>query len=196
MTSAVITCGALLLLAALQWTIIDHITPFLFFPLLALVGLLFLCSTLFSVFMWFRQRRQGLSTARAFGLHMLTLLALLLVPFTNIELWVNFHTKQTDREAVVREIESGKLKPNVAHNPSLVALGDGRKLSAGGNDVIVATTQGRTYVLFYTYRGLLNNYAGFLYVPEGGKPEEFERIGERTTQLIRFADRWYFTSGH
>lgn len=199
MISASIICSTLFLLLAFQWAIIDHITPFLYFPLLVLAGSLFLGSALFAVFTWFRHRGHGLVAGRSFGLHVLTLVAVIFIPFTDIALWLDFHTKQADREAVVRAIESGELRPNVAHNPSLIALGDGQRLSAGGNEVVVERSEGKTYVLFFTFRGLLNNYAGFLHVPKGGDPGRFHSIdvasSDRNAQLMRLADRWYFVSG-
>lgn len=200
MTLAAITCSTLFLIVAWQWAIIDRITPFLYIPLLALAGLVFASSALFAGFMWFRRRAQGLRAGRPFGLHALTLVAILLIPFTDIAIWLDFHTKQARREAVVRDIETGKLQPNVAHNRGLIALGDdASRLSAGGNEVLVERSQGRTYVLFFTFRGVLNNYAGFLHVPAGGEPGHFARIvepdGDRTTQVVRFSDRWYFVSG-
>ena len=96
---------------------------------------------------------------------------------------------------IVRQVENGVLRPNVGHNPNLIALGSGAALvSKGGNEIIVEIHDGARYVFFFTYRGILDNYLGFLFVPAGGDPRRFSDLGEPSTQLIRRDEHWYFAA--
>lgn len=196
MPIATFVCVILLLLTALEWTIIDRITPFLYLPLVGLAWLSFAASALVLMVRWYRRRSEGLKAGKPLLLHSVTLVILILVPFTNIELWLDFHTKKADRETVIQEIQTGKLAPNVSHNNRLISLGASKRLSAGGNQVIVETRDGKTYVFFFTYRGILDNYSGFLFVPQGASPDSFGPHTERTAQLIKFSENWYFMSRH
>ena len=68
-------------------------------------------------------------------------------------------------------------------------------VSKGGNEVIIERGEEGLYVFYFTYRGVLDNYAGFLLVPEGGDPRRYSDIehgGAR--QVQRFGGRWYFVS--
>ena len=65
----------------------------------------------------------------------------------------------------------------------------------GGNEVVVESHDGANYVFFFTFRGILDNYSGFLYVPEGGKASRFSDLSEQdSTQIKHLENNWYFTS--
>ena len=90
--------------------------------------------------------------------------------------------------------ESGTLRPNVAHNGSLIALGrSGPNVSAGGNEMMVETRADKPWVLFFTFRGI-NHYSGFLHVPDGGDPDTFADLSERRHQIVPHAPGWYFVA--
>jgi hypothetical protein len=196
MTFTIVTCSILVLLSAFEWTLIDWLTPFLFFPLIFAAWLAFGTSVLINAVQWFRRRKEGTKPGVPLLVCAGTLATVLFVPFTNIWLWVDFHMKVTEREAVVQKIYSGHLQPNVPHNKRLIALGKGSKLSMGGNEVMVDVQDGKTYVLFFTYRGIMDSYSGFLFVPKGGSPSTFSEMNDRGAQLTKFSDTWYYASHH
>ena len=49
-------------------------------------------------------------------------------------------------------------------------------------------------MFFFTYRGILDNYSGFLFVHSGGDPRRFADLGEPTTDIIQQEDHWYFAA--
>lgn len=62
---------------------------------------------------------------------------------------------------------------------------------------MVEEHDGLQYVFFFTFRGILDNYSGFLFVPEGGDPTRFRDLNEpESTQLARYASHWYFAGNH
>ena len=83
-------------------------------------------------------------------------------------------------------------------NFPLIALGsEYANISKGGNEVMLQEIEGENYVMFYTFRGILDNYSGFLYVPLGGDPRNFLDLNEQdTTQIIQYSDNWYYASHH
>ena len=105
---------------------------------------------------------------------------------------------ESQRQEVVEKVYSGELVPNVRHNSSLIALGaEYSKLSMGGNEIVVQDIDGLVYVFFFTYRGILDNYSGFLFVPDGGDPRNYSDLNEDdVTQIVKYADNWYWASHH
>ena len=58
-----------------------------------------------------------------FLIYALTLAILIYAPLHKIALQQNFDWHRDDRERIVARVEAGELKPNVANNKSLIALG-------------------------------------------------------------------------
>ena len=100
------------------------------------------------------------------------------------------------RERVVAKVLNGELQPNVKYNASLINLNAGYSgLSRGGNDIVVEDHEGLTYVFFFTFRGVLDNYSGYLYVPKGGSPEMYGDLDESEfTQIKHIESNWYLVS--
>ena len=117
-----------------------------------------------------------------------------LVPFTNIWLEVNFRFYRNAREEVVRRVKSGELVPNAENRPDVIMLGPEQPLlSAGGNCVIVEQHEDTTYILFFTFLGILDNYSGFLHVSDGGDPSGYSDFSEYTESGMKsMGDGWYF----
>lgn len=186
---------ALLLLEMFQWDVIDWVMPFVMAPLFGILWLIVAIAVLASLVSAHRHRREGWSALTSFAGLLIAVLAALFVPFTDIWLSANFHLKKASREKVVAEVASGALVPNVSYNAKLIALPRGADVSKGGDMIVVEGPPKEAYVFFFTYRGILDNYSGFLWVPNGRKPEQFSDAGEEGTQIESFGGNWYFV-GH
>jgi hypothetical protein len=186
---------ALLLVMMFQWDIVDAVTPFLLGPLLASLWVLVALTMIWSLGYAYRYRREGSFVLVPLMISATTLLAAWFVPFTDLWLYANFHLKKAQRELVVAQVTNGELVPNVSHNPKLIALRSGVGVSKGGDEIIVEGLPNEPYVFFFTYRGVLDNYSGFLWVPKGGRPEQFGDAAETGTQIESLGDNWYFV-GH
>ena len=195
LTLSVTTSAALLLVLMFEWNIVDAITPFLVLPLLALVWLSILVSLVWALAHGYRQRRDGFAAFVPLFVSVCAIVAAVSVPFTEIWLYANFHVDKDARERVVSEIRSGKLKPNVSHNGYLIALPLGHHVSMGGNEIMVQGAPERPFVFFFTYRGILDNYSGFLWVPSGQNPQQFLDAAEPGTEIVSYGGNWYFI-GH
>jgi hypothetical protein len=186
--SALVVWGVL----AFQWNIIDAVTVFLAAPLLGMVWLLAIASVVVTLVHAILRRKDGVSALAPMLVSTVALLGAWFVPFTELWLYANFHTKKAAREQVVARIKSGALAPNVDYNGKLIVLPRGSGLSIGGDEIVVEGTSRNPYVFFLTFRGILDNYSGFLWVPDGGQPEQFGDASEPHTQIKSFGDHWYF----
>lgn len=115
------------------------------------------------------------------------------VPFTNLWLAANYRWYRSARGEVVRQVQRGDLRPDVGSDSGVIALPPGSPyVSMGGNEIVIEVHDGQRYVFFFTYRGMLDNYSGFLFVPSGGDPRRFADLGEPTTDIIQQEEHWYF----
>jgi amino acid transporter len=184
-----------LIAATFNWTLIDCFPALIFLPghLIAAIAPLAVCA-IWALFEVFRLRRGGLVHAAPFLVCAVTVLLLFITPFTQIWLNGNFWWHRAERERIVWQVESGQLRPNVAHNGSLTALGgEQRNGSAGGNELMVETPASQPWVLFFTFRGI-NHYSGFLYVPGDGTPHAFMDLSDRRHQVVSYSKNWFFVA--
>ena len=192
---AIVTAVTLLLVQGFSWNVLDLLTPLLGLPLIGLVWLTSLLVAALLLILGVRRWRQGPGEALPVLVLVPAILVAWFAPLTNLWIEANFKLKRQDRERVVALIHEGQLRPNVAHNASLIALPSDSGLSTGGNEVVVERGRAGKFVFFFTFRGILDHYSGFLWVPEGSEAQQFTWAADSGTQIIRFADNWYFI-GH
>lgn len=188
--------GLLLLLSlGFQWNIADVLTPFLSLPLLAAVWALAVFGAIQACIHATCEWKKSTPTFAPFAISVSALLLALFVPFTDLWLTANFNLKRSAREQVVQRVISGDLTPNVEHNTHLIALPRGSGLSIGGDEIAIEGPHRNPYVFFCTFRGMLDNYSGFLWVPSGAEPEGYSDAGEQGTQIEHLDGNWFFI-GH
>jgi hypothetical protein len=190
-------CGAAsvlwVLVNALEWSLIDVLTPFLFPILYMGIGALFLVSGAWALVAVVWNRKLGYVAALPLVLWGLVAIGVWLTPFTRLWLKANYRWYRSDRQAIVRQVLAGTLRSDAKN---LVSLGPKAPyVSVGNNEIVVEEHEGKTYVFFYTFRGILDHAAGFLFVPNGGNPTSFSDFDEANkTRLERIEPEWYFAS--
>jgi hypothetical protein len=173
-----------------QWDLVDYVTPFLVGPLLlCLLGGL-LTPIIASVIHLIVNLKQRLSRAfQPLLVNLITLLLILFVPLTEIWLDLEFRLNWSGYNEVVQMVIEGTLEPD---DIGLVRLpAEYRHLSKGGGDIIVDSSDGTLSVFFFTFRGILDNYSGFMYRSNDTPPTGEYTIGD-WRQVIRKRPHWYF----
>lgn len=195
---AIVAALLIILFSAFSWSIIDRITVFLYFPLQAIVWSFFLIATIIGLFCLLKYKKIGITACSPLAISVISFLIVYFVPFTNLWVKADFFLYKKEREEIVKKVYDHELTSNVDYNPSLIALGDSYPLvSMGGNEIIVEQHSGLSYIFFFTFRGILDNYSGFLYVPDGGAASYFPDLDESdSTQIIHFGGNWYYASHH
>jgi hypothetical protein len=196
---SILASAVLLLLHVFEWSIIDAVTPFLFLPLEGIAWLIFIAVSIGSVVHWIRHRR-----LRRSWLPLLiccaTVCLVFTVPFTRLWLRVDFVVRRHAREHIVQDVSAGKLGPfsGDGQKTRVISLpADAPQVSMGGNEILEEVHDGKTYLFFFTFRGILDSYAGFLFVPTGGDPRAFGDLNETpATSITRYSEHWFFASHH
>jgi hypothetical protein len=198
MLSVALGCGALLIvLNFARWDLIDVLTPFLE-PLLVELPLhgLFVAALVGSIVSLCLRLRRGWDwfALLPLAINLATIAAIVLIPFNEIIIDRDFHDHRAQRERVVADVASGALQPNLGYTNRMIHLSDtyGR-VSKGGNDVEVGRGGDVLRVTFFTYRGILDNYSGFIYCADGIAPTE-EILGGQIVEIEQYDARWYWVS--
>jgi hypothetical protein len=183
----------LLVMASVQWWLVEWLTPFLMPPLYLAVLVYFGVALVWSTVRVFMKGKQAWGS---FAVCVGTLLIWIFVPFTDLWIQANYWYYRDARDAVVAQVLAGSLRPNVDYNSKLIALPPhSPHVSVGGNEIVVEEHDGKRLVFFYTFRGILDHYSGFLFVPQGAEPLWYSDLGEPCcTQLVKYSDRWFWAS--
>ncbi len=179
------------------WTVElgNVIKPFLVVPAIVVVPFALLGSVVFALGVlglgiW----QRSILAPVPFLLNGLAIAAFWFIPFDELFYRAEFELLYDDRKTIVEDIEAEERLPNVEHTDSLIHIeGRGRLLSRGGGDVMFGQRDGETDVFFFTYRGILDNYEGFMYRSDDIEPTRCFR-GEIALAMVKMRDHWYWMS--
>jgi len=116
----------------------------------------------------------------------------LFVPFDRIYLAANFRLFEARRTAVAKEALAGKLGVvRDGGRGDLVKLPAADHLLSDDGEIVVEQRDGRYFVLFFTFRGILDRFSGFVYSPTDTPPAKDEFLGDGQ-EIERLAPNWYW----
>jgi hypothetical protein len=180
-----------ILVSLFQWDLVDIITEFLMLPIWLFVYAFFIIMTIWTLIHLFKKRKW-----QPFVIQLITILLWFFFPFNQVNLDLNFKIHQDKREEVATQIENGVIKPNVSDSPSLIQLPKKyTQLSKGGGDIVVETKGKAKSILFFTYRGMIDNFSGFVYNPNDNKPSKSDFNGD-FKQIKKVHKNWYYVSSY
>ncbi|MEJ9226563.1 hypothetical protein ABEX88_27695 [Priestia megaterium] len=180
-----------ILVSLFQWDLVDMITEFLMLPIWLFVYAFFIIMTIWTLIHLFKKRKW-----QPFVIQLITISLWFFFPFNQVNLDLNFKIHQDKREEVATQIENGVIKPNVSDSPSLIQLPKKyTQLSKGGGDIVVETKGKAKSILFFTYRGMLDNFSGFVYNPNDNKPSKSDFNGD-FEQIKKVHKNWYYVSSY
>jgi hypothetical protein len=193
--AAVISGGALLLLQIIRWPLTSIITPFLEPVVELAAGVCVLVVLVGSFIHAIRHHRQARGTGwLPFGVCVLTAGLIYIVPFNLIYMDGNFYLLRHWRAAVARSIVSGPEghKENSGGRGDFISLPPHQSiLSSGGGDIVIDHRDGRVFVLFFTYRGILDSFSGYVYSPDDTPPAKDQFLGDGV-EIWRVSPHWFW----
>jgi hypothetical protein len=187
--------GLLISLQLLRWPLTEILTVFLE-PLLELiVWILFIVFSVVVIVYAIRRRKTGGTEVWfPFSICLATMLFVIFVPFNSFYLKFNFKYYEFKRTAAAQQILAGGHGQLVRSGGrgDLILLPDReRALSVGGGEVMVDHREGKTYILFFTFRGILDHFSGYVYSPSDTPPAQDQFLG-RGLEVYRVAPNWYW----
>src|ERR1700679_1236414 len=166
MKFAVIASLVLILVQIARWPLVSLLTPFLE-PVVELGSMLaLLVVAIFGLIHGIRRRRsEGPKGWLPFGICLAAALIVILVPFNVIYLKANFKLLQHDRTTVTKQILAGKAGTLIrsGERGDLVSLDLQDHWLSESGEVMVDHRDGKTFILFFTFRGILDRFSGYVY---------------------------------
>ncbi|PEL16845.1 hypothetical protein COF37_28555 [Bacillus wiedmannii] len=118
------------------------------------------------------------------------------VPFVKIYMKLDFIIYKEDRKQVIELIEQKKLIPNVEYNNEMIHLPKQFvSASKNGGDILVQEKENSTLIFFYTYRGILDNFSGFIYSFNDIKPIKSD-FNSDFKEIIKIEKNWYYVTSY
>jgi len=113
----------------------------------------------------------------------------LFFPFTKTTLTLDFKLNYKARNEVVELIKTGELKPEETNERLITLPGKYERLSKGGGEVVIEHFSDHDVYLFFTFRGILDNYSGFVY---DSNENAWEELSRKYFEVVKLDDSWFF----
>ena len=172
------------------WDLIDLVTPF--FNLGSNNHNLGFCRLCVDLYDCIRSQKMKILKLRAFIPLLIIVLSIMfnsLVSCTKANLDLNFKLNINSRNKVVELIKTDELKPKET-NENLIALPSKyKRLSKGGGEVMIDSFNDHNAYIFFTYRGIIDNYSGFVYDSDEAAQEE---LSGEYFEVEKLCDSWYY----
>ncbi|WP_456363489.1 hypothetical protein [Priestia aryabhattai] len=180
-----------ILFSLFKWDLVDLITEFLMLPVWLGVYVFFIATTICSLVHFIKKRKW-----QPLAIQLIAIAVWIYVPFDQVNINLNFKIHQNKREEVAAKIENGAIKPNISDSPSLIQLPkEYVRVSKGGGEVASETKGNTKSILFFTYRGVLDDFSGFVYNPNDSKPLKNDFDGN-FKEIKKLHKNWYYVSSY
>jgi hypothetical protein len=179
---------------ALQWILIDILTPFCIGPVILISFLCLILMLLASViYIPFRIKKHLVEAFAPLVINVATCAIIWFVPFNNIWLDIVFSANWQGYNEVVQMVERGEI--GLVTGKAVQLPQKYQYLSTGGGDIIIEKQDGVTSILFFTYRGVLDNYSGYVYRSDNSPPPEDDLLGP-WKQVMQKKPHWFFCGSY
>lgn len=190
---SIISSLILILLQIIRWSLFEVLTPFIepFFEII-IYGL-FLATLIWSIIYFLRNVKIiGKYALIPILIHVLTVIIVISVPFTNIVVDLNFKVNNSERQKVVSLIEDSDIQTKSSTGSYLIELPREYKHLSSGGQIVIEKNESNVSILFYTYRGVLDNFSGYIYSANGFLREDIF-YGDYK-QIKKITEHWFWVS--
>lgn len=183
--------GLLLILErSFQWALFETLTPF-FASILTLVLIL----TILGVFTWsiiylIKFHKKNKLAWCPFCINLMAIFIFSLFTFGDLYIKSYFSVHSKKLEAVVQMTKSGELPIN---RLTIALPKEYRNISKGGS-IVVERTESGINILFFTVRGLVDNFSGYVYISGNESPTMKNFSCGKIVNMEKLKDHWFWIS--
>ncbi|EJV75146.1 MULTISPECIES: hypothetical protein [Bacillus] len=174
-----------------KWYLVQLVTPF-FMPFVSIA----IYGSFFIIFIIGIINFIKCKNWKPLVIQLIIIIICIYVPFVKIYMKLDFIIYKEDRKQVIELIEQKKLIPNVEYNSKMIHLPKQFvSTSKNGGDVLVQEKENSTLIFFYTYRGILDNFSGFIYSFNDIKPIKSD-FNSDFKEIIKVEKNWYYVTSY
>ena len=192
------TSVAGLAISLFRWQVVHWLTLFVEPLIELLIWGFYGCSVLITIlFAVIAKSRSIGERILPLAMTALSLIIFLLVPFTKLELAADFRVHQNERSEVAKQILANAQirKLTKPMEPETVNLDSSSQSLSEDGKVMVIRDGNKEMVFFFTFRGILDRYSGFVYSATNAPPGKNDFGGE-LLEVEPLADHWYWAASH
>ncbi|MED1560270.1 hypothetical protein [Bacillus paramycoides] len=174
-----------------KWYLVQLVTPF-FMPFVSIA----IYGSFFIIFIIGIINFIKCKNWKPLVIQLIIIIICIYVPFVKIYMKIDFIIYKEDRKQVIELIEQKKLIPNVEYNNKMIHLPKQFvSTSKNGGDILVQEKENSTLIFFYTYRGILDNFSGFIYSLNDIKPIKSD-FNSDFKEIIKVEKNWYYVTSY
>ncbi|PFT30392.1 hypothetical protein [Bacillus cereus] len=174
-----------------KWYLVKLVTPF-FMPFVSIA----IYGSFFIIFIIGIINFIKCKNWKPLVIQLIIIIICIYVPFVKIYMKLDFIIYKEDRKQVIELIEQKKLIPNVEYNSKMIHLPKQFvSTSKNGGDILVQEKENSTLIFFYTYRGILDNFSGFIYSFNDIKPIKSD-FNSDFKEIIKVEKNWYYVTSY
>ncbi|PFN61848.1 MULTISPECIES: hypothetical protein [Bacillus cereus group] len=174
-----------------KWYLVQLVTPF-FMPFVSIA----IYGSFFIIFIIGIINFIKCKNWKPLVIQLIIIIICIYVPFVKIYMKLDFIIYKEDRKQVIELIEQRKLIPNVEYNDKMIHLPKQFvSTSKNGGDILVQEKENSTLIFFYTYRGILDNFSGFIYSLNDIKPIKSD-FNSDFKEIIKVEKNWYYVTSY
>ncbi|PFD40289.1 hypothetical protein CN285_14545 [Bacillus cereus] len=174
-----------------KWYLVQLVTPF-FMPFVSIA----IYGSFFIIFIIGIINFIKCKNWKPLVIQLIIIIICIYVPFVKIYMKLDFIIYKEDRKQVIELIEQKKLIPNVEYNNKMIHLPKQFvSTSKNGGDILVQEKENSTLIFFYTYRGILDNFSGFIYSLNDIKPIKSD-FNSDFKEIIKVEKNWYYITSY
>ncbi|PFK02675.1 hypothetical protein COI97_14875 [Bacillus cereus] len=174
-----------------KWYLVQLVTPF-FMPFVSIA----IYGSFFIIFIIGIINFIKCKNWKPLVIQLIIIIICIYVPFVKIYMKLDFIIYKEDRKQVIELIEQKKLIPNVEYNNKMIHLPKQFvSTSKNGGDILVQEKENSTLIFFYTYRGILDNFSGFIYSLNDIKPIKSD-FNSDFKEIIKVEKNWYYVTSY
>ncbi|MDM5436211.1 hypothetical protein QUG28_26395 [Bacillus hominis] len=174
-----------------KWYLVQLVTPF-FMPFVSIA----IYGSFFIIFIIGIINFIKCKNWKPLVIQLIIIIICIYVPFVKIYMKLDFIIYKEDRKQVIELIEQKKLIPNVEYNNKMIHLPKQFvSTSKNGGDILVQEKENSTLIFFYTYRGILDKFSGFIYSLNDIKPIKSD-FNSDFKEIIKVEKNWYYVTSY
>ena len=195
---ALCSSGVVLFVSIFRWTLVEYLTPFLEPLLEMLAGAFFLVALIWSLVHLMKAWKRGAVVATLPSIVCLGTAAIaVFVPFTKLTTDLDFRYHYAARTTVVNDVLAGRYEKQMegggGGRGDLISLPTHLSYLSSGGEVLRFQHQDRTLILFFSFRGVLDSFSGFVYSSDDMPPLRGD-FGGQFVEVSRLRKNWFWAA--
>lgn len=169
--------------------LINHITLFGWMMVNGSIGVIFIFVFVASLIRMKKNRSRWIKEITPLIVSLSTLVLMITLP-TKFNVWIEFKMYESKRNEVIEIIKEGDLEKGYRKTDGeLLLLPPKLRYLSDGGEIIINPS--KTIFFFYSYRGILDNYNGFIFVFDKNV-NSIKEVLEDYNNIIQMNEHWYW----